>query len=113
MSAAEPIIEGKASSLQARLIAYRDRLGSLESKALIADVLDELSRASWRQSALLEVLRPFADLDGEGSDDFGDDTPVTLIFGRTTAYRPVTLGDLRRASYAVSAAEAAATPTAA
>lgn len=43
--------------LTARLIAYRDALGSAESKALIADALDELSRGRWLASLLLEELR--------------------------------------------------------
>lgn len=60
MTAAHAITEGRASSLQARLIAYRDQLGNAESKALIADALDELSRRTWRESLMLEALKPFA-----------------------------------------------------
>lgn len=45
---------------------------------------------------LLEALKPFADIDGEGSEDFPDDTPVTVMFGRTT-HHALKLADLRKA----------------
>lgn len=54
---------------------------------------------------LLAALKPFSDIDGEGDEDFHDETPVQLKFGRTTAYRPVTLGDLRAAREAVAKIE--------
>src|SRR6185437_8235974 len=33
---------------------------------------------------MLAALEPFADIDGEGDEDFPDETPVTIIFGRTS-----------------------------
>lgn len=54
---------------------------------------------------LLAALEPFSDIDGEGDEDFPDETPVQLMFGRTTAYKPVTLGDLRAAREAVAKIE--------
>lgn len=45
---------------------------------------------------LLEALEPFADVDGEGDEDFEDLTPVTVKFGRTTHY-PIRLRDFRKA----------------
>lgn len=49
---------------------------------------------------LYEALEPFADVDGEGDEDFPDDTKVTVSFGRTTNYT-LTLGDFRRARAAL------------
>ena len=45
---------------------------------------------------LIEALAPFADIPGEGSEDYPDDTAVVVRFGRTTHYA-LRLGDLRRA----------------
>lgn len=47
----------KNATLTERLMSYRDALGNAESKALIADALDELTFATWRQSTLLEALK--------------------------------------------------------
>jgi hypothetical protein len=59
--------------------------------------LDGLEAAlNHRDSALATALEPFADVDGEGDDDFPDDTAVTATFGRSTYYA-LTLGDFRRA----------------
>lgn len=44
-------------SLTERLIVYRESLGNQESKALIGDVLDELSAWPWRASVLVEELK--------------------------------------------------------
>lgn len=52
----------KNGTLTERLIAYRDSLGNAESKALIADALDELTYAPWRESRLLEALREMKEL---------------------------------------------------
>lgn len=54
-----------------------------------------------RAGALQAVLEPFADIDGEGDEDFPDDTPVTIQFGRTTHYA-IKLGDFRRARAALT-----------
>lgn len=50
-----------------------------------------------------DALAPFADIDGEGDEDFPDDTPVTVKFGRTTDFT-LTLGDFRRARHVLSKA---------
>jgi hypothetical protein len=52
---------------------------------------------------LAEAAQPFADLASEGSEDFPDETPVTVRFGRTTDYS-LTLGDIRRAVTALQKA---------
>lgn len=56
--------------------------------------------------ALFNALEPFADISGEGDEDFPDETPVTVIFGRTT-HHALRLGDLRRAVRAIVLAEGA------
>lgn len=53
---------------------------------------------------IYDALEPFADIAGEGSDDFPDETPVVVKFGRTTNYS-LTLGDFRRASTALAKAD--------
>lgn len=53
---------------------------------------------------LLAALEPFGEIDGEGDEDFPDDTKVTVKFGRSTNYT-LTLGDFRRARAAVAKAE--------
>ena len=53
---------------------------------------------------LLAALEPFGDIDGEGDEDFPDDTKVTIQFGRTTHYALI-LGDFRRARAAIAKAE--------
>jgi len=50
-----------------------------------------------------DALAPFADIDGEGDEDFPDDTPVTVKFGRTTDFT-LTIGDFRRARRVLSKA---------
>lgn len=52
---------------------------------------------------LYDALEPFADVDGEGAEDFPDDARVTVTFGRTTHYA-LTLGDFRRARAALAKA---------
>jgi hypothetical protein len=48
------------------------------------------------EGELIKALAPFADISGEGDEDYPDETTVTVTFGRTTHYA-LTLGDLRRA----------------
>ena len=48
---------------------------------------------------LRAALEPFADVSGEGDEDFPDGTPVTVTFGRSTHYG-LKLGDFRRAALA-------------
>lgn len=87
------------AALQARLIAYRDQLGNAESKALIADALDELSRRTWRESVLVEALTgvlPYA----------------TACIGLPRACWPADSVILRAEGAIAAAHAAAATPTA-
>ncbi len=53
-----------------------------------------------QSAALADALEPFADIDGEGDEDFPDDEPCTLSFGRTSCFT-LTLGDFRRARAAI------------
>lgn len=71
-----------------------------------ADEIDRLlSEKEALEKELAEArraLEPFSDIDGEGDEDFADDTSVVVNFGRTTVYT-VKLGDFRaarRASHA-------------
>jgi hypothetical protein len=48
-------------SLTQRLLAYHDSLGNAESKALLKDVMAELSRRTWREALAYEALRGLAD----------------------------------------------------
>lgn len=72
------------------------KLGDLRS---VITALTALTALSARDAKMREALEPFADLDGEGDEDFGDDEPVVIKFGRTSAFT-VKLGDLRRARLA-------------
>lgn len=53
---------------------------------------------------LYAALERFADIDGEGTEDYPDSEPVVITCGRCTHYA-VTLGDLRRAAEAHAKAE--------
>lgn len=57
----------------------------------------DLATANARVERLEKALEPFADVSGEGDEDFPDDTTVTLKFGRTLDLT-LTLGDFRRAA---------------
>ena len=52
-----PAITKSRADLMRRLIAYRESLGNPESKALIADALDELSRSAWQASERHEWMK--------------------------------------------------------
>lgn len=60
----------------------------------------ELALLRSQKEKLVEALEPFGELDGEGSEDFPDETPVVVKFGRTTDFT-LKLGDIRRASAAL------------
>lgn len=51
-------------------------------------------------TTLRKALEPFADLVGEGDEDYEDTEKVVVKFGRTTCYM-LSLRDLRRASAAL------------
>lgn len=66
---------------------------------------DELEQA-WldaeaRITDLKAALQPFAEMCGEGSEDYPDETKVVVTFGRTTHYA-LRLGDIRRAHTAMA-----------
>jgi len=46
---------------------------------------------------LMAALQPFGEVSGEGDEDFPDNTPVTVVFGRSTNYS-LKLGHFRRAA---------------
>ena len=71
---------------------------SFEIAAAERDRLREVNRE------LVAALIPFADVDGEGDEDFPNETKVMVSFGRTIHYL-LTLGDLRRARAALAKAE--------
>lgn len=62
-------------------------------------------RLEERIAALESALEPFSDVDGEGSEDFGDETPVVATFGRTTHYS-LRLGHFRAARRVMNEGEA-------
>ncbi len=76
--------------------------GKSEDAGLHTEAADRIESIEARIARLSEALEPFADVAGEGDEDFRDDTPVTITFGRTTHYA-VKLGDLRRAARALAA----------
>jgi hypothetical protein len=63
----------------------------------IVEALREAEALAQRRGKALE---PFADVSGEGDDDYADDMPVTVTFGRCTHYA-LKLGDFREASRAL------------
>lgn len=78
-------------------------LGKVESERLaaVSEMDSHLLGDCSRISTLETGLEPFADVDGEGDEDFPDDTPVVIQFGRTT-HHALTLGDFRRARAALA-----------
>ena len=66
-------------------------------KRTVREAADTLDRCA-------TALEPFADVDGEGDEDFPDDTRVVIKFGRTTHFA-VKLGDFRRARHALTEGE--------
>lgn len=83
-------------------IAMQPRYVTDEEWAITAPMI---VRAVNSQEALVKALEPFAELHNEGSEDFSDDEPVTIRFGRTTNFS-IKLGDIRRANVAYAAATA-------
>ncbi len=61
-----------------------------------------MSETRWTD--LAEAAEPFAEIDGEGDEDFPDDEPVVVKFGRTTDFT-LKLGDFRRISAALAKAK--------
>ena len=64
--------------------------------ALIANQHAEITRLTALLEEAGKVIEPFADIGGEGDEDFPDTTEATVKFGRTTHYA-LTLGHLRAA----------------
>lgn len=73
-----------------------------EGRALFGDAAKMLERTILVYGA----LEPFADIAGEGDEDYPDDTKVVVHFGRTTNYA-LTLGDFRRAMSVFAASRGA------
>lgn len=99
--AEDAILFFKVSDLLKKLAADADRNMMLATEAVTrADkATAALAAAEARAAELVGLLEPFADVSGEGDEDFPDDTPVTITFGRSTVYS-IKLGDFRRASAA-------------
>lgn len=70
--------------------------GNTRAIAALPDALSDLLTLHDRVAQAERALEPFADVSGEGDEDFPDDTKVVVQFGRTTHYS-LTLGDFRRA----------------
>ncbi len=51
--------------------------------------------------ALREILEPFGDIDGEGTNDYDGSNTATVTIGRHISYE-LTLADFRRARQALS-----------
>jgi hypothetical protein len=82
--------------------AHDGWLGTTEELlSQIGDLQRTIQGDGARIAKLEAALAPFADINGEGSEDFPDSTRVTIQFGRTTHYA-ITLGDFRRARAALS-----------
>lgn len=96
MDQSRPWVENGESWLivktEGRLSADRENATfiALANPATITALLDE-------RDSLLAALERFGEIPGEGDEDFPDDTPVTVLFGRSTNYS-LHLGDLRRAA---------------
>ncbi len=58
-------------------------------------------KAEDRVAELEGVLEPFADISGEGDEDFPGETPVLIKFGRTQFYS-ISLSHLRAACAALA-----------
>jgi hypothetical protein len=74
----------------------RDGGGASWPRDAFEAVLDHYDEENAKLRAALE---PFADVSGEGTDDYPDDTPVVVTCGRSTYYA-LKLGDFRRAAKA-------------
>lgn len=72
--------------------------------SIMAQQAAEISSLRSKLDEAREALEPFADVDGDGDEDFPDDAPVVIKFGRTIFY-PIKLGDFRRARRALASLE--------
>lgn len=84
--------QGKKYSAADNLLNWAKAKATENNDSLRADLL---SNAACIED-LAAALKLFCDIDGEGAEDFGDDTKVIVKFGRTTNYA-LKLGYLRRA----------------
>ena len=83
-----PVTEAEARSNSAVWNNLMGLISTVETIRLLLDKLIEMDKA----------LKPFADVSGEGDEDYPSETKVTAQFGRSTHYA-LTLGDLRRAAH--------------
>ena len=84
-----------------RLCEIEKRIWEQHRDHMPINALDMLEHAKRKRleeriAALEAALEPFADVDGEGDEDFGDETPVVATFGRSTDYS-LRLGHFRTA----------------
>lgn len=73
-----------------------------EAKEEAAYFLARVREAEARRDAAELALEPFADVAGEGDEDFPNDTKCTVQMGRSTDYT-LKLGDFRRAMQVINA----------
>lgn len=95
------VAQNTVERIQKRIVGRHFRLSDrmkLRMRDLIQGEIEE---------AIQDALAPFAYICGEGDEDFPDNEPVKVTFGRTT-YRALTLGDLRRAASLVADHQSAA-----
>jgi chromosome segregation ATPase len=93
--------ERRVSECMRRIAELEANAGKIQLQANFSEYrVEELEHESEtllsRIAELEKALEPFADVDGEGDEDFPDSTKVVVTFGRTTYYAG-SLGDFRRA----------------
>ncbi|MGA0561733.1 hypothetical protein ACO2RV_04730 [Ancylobacter sp. VNQ12] len=79
----------------------RTAANGLDTANIFFEARDRIARMERREQELINVLGPFADVAGEGNEDYPDDTKCVAKVGHCTYYA-LTLGDFRRASSVVS-----------
>jgi uncharacterized protein (DUF885 family) len=87
-----------AADLVREIIGLEDENSGLEA---------EYRALAAQRDELLAALEAFADVSGEGDEDFDDATRVVVTFGRTIHYG-ARLGDFRRAAEVITRARGGA-----
>ncbi|PZQ86020.1 MAG: hypothetical protein DI549_00625 [Ancylobacter novellus] len=90
-----------ASDLMERLDACGKRTAAngMDTANIFFEARDRIASMKRRERELLDALGPFADVAGEGCEDYPDETKCVLRLGRSIHYA-LTLGDFRRAACA-------------
>lgn len=88
----------EAADALASYRAENERLAKLHASAAEdrKTLLDEANRLREERDEVVEALEPFSDVDGEGDEDFSENTVAAVKFGRTTYYG-LKLGHFRHA----------------